>query len=156
MTQNKEKHINIVDIMSMIPHRHPFLLVDKVISIETNHSIVGIKNVTFNEPQFAGHFPNNPVMPGVLIIEALAQISAVLVAHSIGAKKEEKLVYFMSIDNAKFRKIVRPGDSLILKSLITQHRSDVWKFLATAEVDGSVVAESNFMAMIKNKEQVSD
>ncbi len=144
--------INIADIMSMIPHRYPFLLVDKVTHIETNHSIVGIKNVTFNEPQFTGHFPDNPVMPGVLIIEAMAQISAVLVAHSIEAKKEEKLVYFMSIDNAKFRKIVRPGDRLILKSSILQHRSEVWKFEATAEVDGAIVAESNFMAMVKNKE----
>lgn len=144
--------INIADIMSMIPHRYPFLLVDKVTHIETNHSIVGIKNVTFNEPQFTGHFPDNPVMPGVLIIEAMAQISAILVAHSIEAKKEEKLVYFMSIDNAKFRKIVRPGDRLILKSSILQHRSDVWKFEANAEVDGAIVAESNFMAMVKNKE----
>ncbi len=144
--------INISEIMSMIPHRYPFLLVDKVTDLEVNHSITGIKNITFNEPQFTGHFPDNPVMPGVLIIEAMAQISAVLVARSIDAKKEEKLVYFMSIDNAKFRKIVRPGDILTLKSVITQHRSDVWKFQATAEVEGSIVAESNFMAMVKNKE----
>ncbi len=144
--------INIGEIMDMIPHRYPFLLVDRIIEIETNHSITGIKNVTFNEPQFAGHFPDNPVMPGVLIIEALAQVSAVLTAYSTNAKKAEKLVYFMSIDNAKFRKIVRPGDTLILKSSIVQHRGTVWKFSTTAEVDDAVVAEADLMAMMKDKD----
>jgi 3-hydroxyacyl-[acyl-carrier-protein] dehydratase len=98
-----------------------------------------------------GHFPNNPVMPGVLIIEALAQVSAVLVSSSIDGKKEEKLVYFMSIDMAKFRKIVRPGDCMILKSKITQNKGSVWKFSATAEVDGQIAAEAEFMAMVKDK-----
>jgi len=144
--------INIIKIMDLIPHRYPFLLVDKIIDIEINHTIAGIKNVSFNEPQFTGHFPDNPVMPGVLIIEALAQVSAVLVAHSTSAAKSEKLIYFMSIDNAKFRKIVRPGDSLVLKSSVVQHRGTVWKFSARAEVDSSVVAEADLMAMMKDKE----
>lgn len=142
--------IDIAQIMDMIPHRYPFLLVDRVTEINEN-SVIGIKNVTFNEPQFMGHFPNNPVMPGVLIIEALAQVSAVLVSHKIKADKNQKLVYFMSIDNAKFRKIVRPGDSLILKSTITHNKGDVWKFSATAEIGGILAAESDFMAMVRDR-----
>ncbi len=143
--------VDINQIMEMIPHRYPFLLVDRITKLENGNSIEGIKNITFNEPQFMGHFPNNPVMPGVLIIEALAQVSAVLVSSSIDGKKEEKLVYFMSIDMAKFRKIVRPGDCMILKSKITQNKGSVWKFSATAEVDGQIAAEAEFMAMVKDK-----
>lgn len=153
MTDNKQEvKINISEIMQMIPHRYPFLLVDKVLEIHGEESIVGVKNVSANEPQFMGHFPENPVMPGVLIIEAMAQISGLLVVHLLKAAKEGRLVYFMSIDNAKFRKIVRPGDTLVLKSKVIQHRGQVWKFAATAEVDGCVVAESDLMAMIKDKE----
>jgi 3-hydroxyacyl-[acyl-carrier-protein] dehydratase len=143
--------IDINQIMELIPHRYPFLLVDRVTKVEKGKSIEGIKNVTFNEPQFMGHFPNNPVMPGVLIIEALAQVSAVLVSSSIEGNRQEKLVYFMSIDKAKFRKIVRPGDRLVLKSEIIQNKGNVWKFSATAEIEGEVAAESEFMAMVKDK-----
>jgi len=143
--------INITEIMAMIPHRYPFLLVDKITEFEEGKNIVGVKNVTFNEPQFMGHFPENPVMPGVLIIEAMAQVSAVLVAATINARKNEKLVYFMSIENAKFRKVVQPGDSLIIKSTIEQNRATVWKFSAVAEVDDCVVAEATFTAMVKDR-----
>ena len=141
----------IEEIMQMIPHRYPFLLVDKITEYTSGDTITGIKNVTFNEPQFMGHFPNNPVMPGVLIVEAMAQVSAVLVAKTLNAKPSEKIIYFMSIESAKFRKVVRPGDVLYIYSKIAQHRGDVWKFTARAEVDSDIVAESTFTAMVKNK-----
>ncbi|MES2214504.1 MAG: 3-hydroxyacyl-ACP dehydratase FabZ [Pseudomonadota bacterium] len=147
------ERINIGEIMEMIPHRYPLLLVDRIIEYTNAKSIVGIKNVTFNEPHFTGHFPGNPVMPGVLIVEAMAQVSAVLVSKTLNARPGDKIVYFMSIDNAKFRKIVQPGDQLHLYSQIVQHRSQVWKFEARAEVDGEIVAESIFTAMVKNKEE---
>jgi 3-hydroxyacyl-[acyl-carrier-protein] dehydratase len=143
--------VDIREIMQMIPHRYPFLLVDRVTSFVQAESIVGIKNVTFNEPHFTGHFPDNPVMPGVLMIEAMAQISAVLVAKTLNARPDEKIVYFMSISNAKFRKVVQPGDQLCLRSKIVQHREQVWKFDACAEVDGEIVAESLFTAMVKDR-----
>lgn len=149
MTQNYQ--IGIDEILDLIPHRYPLLLVDRVIDCVNGSSITGIKNVTFNEPQFNGHFPNNPVMPGVLIIEALAQIAAILVAKTIDAKSNEKSIYFMSIDNAKFRQIVKPGDVMHLHAQIVQHRSDVWKFSARAEVDGEIVTETLFTAMVRDK-----
>lgn len=143
-------NIDIVEIMSMIPHRYPFLLIDKIIEINNNDSIVGIKNVTFNEPQFTGHFPNKPIMPGVLIIEAMAQVSAILVAKSM-TSTEDKDVYFMAIEEAKFRKVVVPGDTMYIYSKIEQSRSSVWKFSARAEVANEIVAESKFTAMVKNR-----
>lgn len=141
--------LDINEIMSLIPHRYPFLLIDRVLEINTN-SIVGIKNITMNEPQFTGHFPGMPIMPGVLIIEAMAQLSAVLVARSMNTTKD-KQVYFMSIESAKFRKAVVPGDSMLIYSQIDQSRSQVWKFSARAEVDGEIVSESKFTAMVKLK-----
>ncbi|CAN0597662.1 unnamed protein product, partial [Ectocarpus sp. 12 AP-2014] len=111
---------------------------------------VGIKNVTVNEPQFTGHFPNRPVMPGVLIIEAMAQLSAVLVAKSMENTKDKE-VFFMSINETKFRKVVEPGDTLKMHAEIIQNRGAVWKFKAYAEVDGEIAAESLFTAMVKNK-----
>ncbi len=144
--------ISISEIMKMIPHRYPFLLVDKIIELTPSESIVGIKNVTANEPQFTGHFPENPVMPGVLMIEALAQISAVLASKTISASPSDKNVFFMAIEHTKFRKVVVPGDVLVLHSKIVQHRSSVWKFEARAEVDGFVAVESSFTAMVKDKE----
>ena len=143
-------NIDIVEIMSMVPHRYPFLLIDKIIEINNNDSIVGIKNVTFNEPQFTGHFPNKPIMPGVLIIEAMAQVSAILVAKSM-TSTEDKDVYFMAIEEAKFRKVVVPGDTMYIYSKIEQSRSSVWKFSARAEVANEIVAESKFTAMVKNR-----
>lgn len=142
--------ININEIMAIIPHRYPFLLVDRVKEIKIGESIVGIKNVTANEPQFTGHFPSRPVMPGVLIIEAMAQLSAVLVAKSM-ASTADKEVFFMSIDESKFRKIVEPGDTMVMYSDIIQSRGFVWKFKARCEVDGQIAAESTFTAMVKDK-----
>ncbi|MGI4776373.1 MAG: 3-hydroxyacyl-ACP dehydratase FabZ [Janthinobacterium lividum] len=139
------------EIVKMIPHRYPMLLIDKIIELEANNSIIAIKNVTFNEPQFNGHFPDNPVMPGVLIIEAMAQASAVLVSKSMDSATD-KDVYFMSIEGAKFRKIVRPGDTLFIYSKIEQSRSHVWKFSSNVKVDGVIVAESQFTAMVKNRD----
>lgn len=142
--------INIDGIMNMIPHRYPFLLVDRIVEIKPNESIIGIKNVTFNEPQFTGHFPSRPIMPGVLIIEALAQVSAVLVSHSMDCKLNKE-VLFMSIDSAKFRKIVEPGDTVYLHSEIKHQRSEVRKFAAQAFVNDKLVTESLFTAMVRNK-----
>ncbi len=142
--------MDIVEIMEMIPHRYPFLLVDRIIELKINESIIGIKNVTFNEPQFLGHFPSKPIMPGVLIIEAMAQVSAVLVAKSINSRAN-KDVYFMTIEQTKFRKIVVPGDMLYISSKIEQNRGQVWKFSAHAEVDKKLVAESKFTAMVKDR-----
>ncbi|NRB10711.1 MAG: 3-hydroxyacyl-ACP dehydratase FabZ [Rickettsiaceae bacterium] len=142
--------IDINEIMSLIPHRYPFLLVDRVIEINLNQSIVGIKNVTMNEPQFTGHFPERPIMPGVLIIEALAQLSAVLVAKSSNSL-ENKEVFFMSIDDCKFRKVVEPGDTLYMYASIMQNRGDVWKLKTYAKVADNLVSEAVVKAMLKNK-----
>ena len=144
--------IDIIEIMKMLPHRYPFLLIDRVLEIKLNESIVGIKNVTMNEPQFVGHFPDRPVMPGVLIIESMAQLSAVLVAKSMNVGRD-KDVFFMSIEEAKFRKIVEPGDTLHIYAKIEQNRASVWKFSAIAKVDEQVVAESKFTAMVKNRSE---
>ncbi len=145
--------INIDQILKSIPHRYPLLLVDKIIAMEENKSIVGIKNVTFNEPHFTGHFPNKPIMPGVLIIEAMAQTASIMVMNSGGRSLEDNLVYFMSIDNAKFRKPVIPGDVLELNIEVIQNRGAVWKMFGIARVEGIKVAEAEFSAMIVDKEK---
>lgn len=145
------EQINITEILQMIPHRYPMMLVDRILEYVPGKSIVGLKNVSFNEPQFTGHFPDFPVMPGVLIIEAMAQVSAVLVAKTINAKAGEKTVFFMSIDNTKFRQIVQPGDALHIYAKVEQNRGDVWKFSAEAKVDGKLVAESSFSAMVRDR-----
>ena len=145
--------INIEQILKSIPHRYPLLLVDKIIAMEENKSIVGIKNVTFNEPHFMGHFPDKPIMPGVLIIEAMAQAASVMVMNSGGRKLEDNVVYFMSIDNAKFRKPVIPGDVLELHIEVIQNRGAVWKMSGVGKVDGVKVAEAEFSAMIVDKEK---
>lgn len=149
-----EQNIDIKEIIKSIPHRYPLLLVDKITKIEKNKSIVGIKNVTFNEPHFMGHFPENPIMPGVLIVEAMAQTSAVMVVKSTAFIAEEKLVYFMSINNVKFRKPVVPGDVLELHVEVVQNRGSVWKFKAVGIVDGTRVTEAEFSAMIVDKNKV--
>ena len=143
--------INITEIMDLIPHRYPFLLIDRVIEFEVGKSIHAIKNITLNEPQFTGHFPNKPVMPGVLIVEAMAQASAILVSKSMESR-EGKDVFFMSIEKAKFRKIVEPGDTMHIYAKIEQNRGQVWKFSSYVEVDGAVVAESDFTAMVKDRD----
>ena len=135
-------------IMEMIPHRYPFLMIDRVIELETGEYAVAVKNVTFNEPHFVGHFPSKPVMPGVLIIEAMAQTSAVLVVHTLGKEAEGKLVYFMSVEEAKFRKPVVPGDTLHIRAKKLQSRRNVWKFECEATVNGVRVAEATVCAMI--------
>ena len=147
------KTINIEQIIKLIPHRYPILLVDKIIYLEPNKKIIAIKNVTFNEPHFMGHFPEKPIMPGVLIIEAMAQASSVMVSHSGNFNPEEKLVYFMSIDNVKFRKPVVPGDVLELHIEVIQNRGAVWKFAGTAIVDGQKVTQAEFSAMIVDKDK---
>ncbi len=143
--------IDIKKILQSLPHRYPLLLVDKVISIEFNKKIVAVKNVSFNEPHFLGHFPDHPIMPGVLIIEAMAQAGALMVTCCPSFKPEEKLVYFMSIDGAKFRKPVLPGDVLELHVEAVQNRGNVWKLNAFGIVDGKKVAEANLSAMIIDK-----
>ncbi len=150
MSTKENTSMDINEIMSIIPHRYPFLLVDRITEIEVGKSIIGIKNVTANEPQFTGHFPSRPIMPGVLIIEAMAQLSAVLVAKSMDST-EDKEVFFMSIDESKFRKVVEPGDCLVMYSSIIQNRGSVWKFKARAEVNDKIASEATFTAMVKDK-----
>ena len=140
--------VDIHRIMHDIPHRYPFLLIDRVVDVVLNHSAVGVKNVSVNESFFAGHFPNHPVMPGVLIIEAMAQTAAVLVVHTLGRESEGKLVYFMSVDNARFRRPVFPGDCLHVRVTKQRNRGNVWKFEGRAEVNGQLMAEAVFAAMI--------
>ena len=139
---------DIARIKELIPHRYPMLLVDRVVDMVAGVSAVGIKNVTFNEPFFEGHFPSRPVMPGVLIVEAMAQTAAVLAAHSAGAEAAGKLVYFMSIERARFRKPVTPGDTLHIHVKKVQGRRNVWKFSAVAKVGDAIVTEASFAAMI--------
>jgi len=140
--------LGIQDILKMLPHRYPLLLVDRVKDIVPGESATGVKNVTMNEPHFQGHFPDNPIMPGVLIVEAMAQTAGVLVVHSTEGDTTGMQVLFMTIDNAKFRKPVTPGDVLEIKVSKKQSRGPVWKFSAIAEVDGKKVAEADFAAMV--------
>jgi 3-hydroxyacyl-[acyl-carrier-protein] dehydratase len=139
---------DINKILSALPHRYPFLMVDRIRDIVGDDSCVGLKNVTFNEPHFQGHFPGHPVMPGVLLIEGMAQTAAALIAFAQGAAEQGKLVYFMTIDNAKFRKPVIPGDTVEFHVQKIRRRSNIWKFAARAEVDGAKVAEAEVSAMM--------
>jgi 3-hydroxyacyl-[acyl-carrier-protein] dehydratase len=143
--------MNINEIMHYLPHRYPFLLVDRIIDLHPRQSIVGIKNVTFNEPFFQGHFPGQPIMPGVLIVEAMAQVAGVLAFRS-GVEGNGKVVYFMSIEKAKFRRPVVPGDQLRLEIKVLQQRGTVWKFSGAATVDGKLASEADFTAMVTDKE----
>lgn len=140
--------LDVLKVMELIPHRYPMLLVDRVQDIRLGESATGVKNVTMNEPFFQGHFPERPIMPGVLIVEAMAQTAAVLVVHTLGEEAHGKLVYFMSITNARFRRPVTPGDSLHLEVTKEQSRGNVWRFAGKAKVGDSVVAEATFSAMI--------
>ncbi|AGH98073.1 3-hydroxyacyl-ACP dehydratase FabZ [Micavibrio aeruginosavorus] len=141
-------NIDITRIMEMIPHRYPILLVDRILEFVPNERAVGLKNVTFNEPHFQGHFPRFPVMPGVLIVEAMAQTAAIMVVQTLGKEAEGKLVYFMTIDQARFRKPVVPGDSLHIHVQKTKQRGPVWKFKGEAMVGDTLCAEAEFSAMI--------
>jgi 3-hydroxyacyl-[acyl-carrier-protein] dehydratase len=151
-TEEKMEVINTEGVMRLIPHRYPFLMIDRLVDVVPGESVTGIKNVTINEPFFQGHFPGKPIMPGVLIIEALAQTAGALVMRSLGFKSEGRLVYFMSIDNARFRKLVLPGDTLYLHTVKQHSRNNSWKFSGEAKVDGNIVAETVFTAMIMDPE----
>ena len=137
-------------IQRIIPHRYPFLLVDRVVDIDGTSSATGIKNVTMNEPHFQGHFPGTPIMPGVTIIEAMAQTSAVMVGATMGLMDKDMLIYFMGIDGCKFRRKVVPGDVLTMKVETTRGKpgGKVWKFRGTATVEGELAAEAEFTAMM--------
>ena len=145
--QDGTRVIEVDEIMQMIPHRYPFLLVDRVVDVIPNLRAVGIKNVSVNEPFFQGHFPGHPIMPGVLIVEAMAQTSAVLVIETRG-KSAYSLVYFMTIDQARFRKPITPGDTVKIHVEKQRRRGHVWKFYGEARVDGSLMAEATYSAMI--------
>lgn len=140
--------VGIEGIMRALPHRHPFLMVDRIVDIVAHESATGIKCVTASEPHFQGHFPEKPIMPGVLIIEAMAQTAAVLVIESQKIDPSGKLVYFMSINEARFRRPVVPGDVLYIEVKKLRHRDKVWKFEGTAKVEGKVVAEAIYTAMV--------
>jgi 3-hydroxyacyl-[acyl-carrier-protein] dehydratase len=140
--------LDLLQIMELIPHRYPFLLIEKLTDIVPFESAVGIKNVSINEPFFQGHFPTRPIMPAVLIIEALAQTAACLVMHSKELSKQGRLVYFMSVEEAKFRKPVLPGDRLYLHVKKQRNRGNVWRFTGEARVDGALMAEAVYTAMI--------
>ncbi len=143
--------IDILRIMELIPHRYPMLMVDRVVEIVPDVSAVGIKNVTVNEPAFQGHFPGRPIMPGVLIVEAMAQTAGILVVRTLGPEAEGKLVYFMSIDSARFRRPVTPGDSMRIHVQKLQHRRNVWRFSGEAKVDGTLCADATFAAMLVDR-----
>jgi len=144
----EQTEVDRARIMEMIPHRDPFLMIDKVVDIVKNERATGVKNVSPDEYYFRGHFPARPVMPGVLIIEAMAQTAAVLVVQTLGPESEGKLVYFMSVDSARFRRPVVPGNCLMVHVTKQRNRGNVWKFTGEAKVNGRVVAQAVFAAMI--------
>ena len=146
--RSEVKTVDIMRIMEMIPHRFPFLMIDRVINVIPDRSAIGIKNVSINEGFFQGHFPRQPVMPGVLIIEAMAQTAAVLVVETLEGAAAGKLVYFMTVENGRFRRPVVPGDQLHVHVSKERHRGNVWKFKGEAKVDNALMAEARFSAMI--------
>jgi len=157
MTETAAKTLETVDILKLLqalPHRYPFLLVDRIIECDGDDSCIGIKNVTFNEPQFQGHFPEMPVMPGVLLIEGMAQTAGALCV-SCGLIKRPKLVYFMTINNAKFRKPVVPGDRVEFHMKKTNQRKNMWWYKGTAKVDGNIVCEAEVSAMLVIEDEKS-
>jgi UDP-3-O-[3-hydroxymyristoyl] N-acetylglucosamine deacetylase/3-hydroxyacyl-[acyl-carrier-protein] dehydratase len=148
VARQETRVLGIEEIMKVLPHRYPFLLVDRIVEIEERKRVVGIKNVTINEPFFQGHFPGHPIMPGVLIIEAMAQVGGVLLVGSV-EDPDSKVVYFMSLDNVKFRRPVKPGDQIRFELDVTQIRGMVCKMRGVAKVDGEVVAEADMAAMVR-------
>jgi 3-hydroxyacyl-[acyl-carrier-protein] dehydratase len=141
--------LTINEIMKYLPHRYPFLLVDRIVDLKPGERALGVKNVTINEPFFQGHFPGQPIMPGVLVIEAMAQVAGVMAFRS---GMEGKSVYFMSIDNAKFRRPIVPGDQVMMEIKLLKQRGNVWKFSGVATVDGKPVSEAEFTAMVTDRE----
>ncbi|MBF0123701.1 MAG: 3-hydroxyacyl-ACP dehydratase FabZ [Magnetococcales bacterium] len=140
------------EILRSLPHRYPFLLIDRVVAVEPGQRIVAIKNVTFNEPHFTGHFPDHPVMPGVLILEAMAQAGALLARYTDPDHVAGRLVYFMAIDHARFRRPVIPGDQLQIEMTLLKRRREVWRFSGQALVAGQLAAEAEVMAMTRDRE----
>jgi len=140
------KTIDILGIMKLLPHRYPFIMIDRILEIVPDEKIVALKNVTINEPFFQGHFPGNPIMPGVLIIEAMGQAGAVLAAESMSLEEQGSLIYFMGMDRVKFRKPVIPGDQLVLEMKFLKRRSKVFKMAGIAYVDEKIVVEAQLMA----------
>jgi 3-hydroxyacyl-[acyl-carrier-protein] dehydratase len=150
MTDQATTSMDIHEILNHLPHRYPFVLVDRVLSLELGKEITAIKNVTINEPFFPGHFPYHPVMPGVLIVEAMAQAAAILSFKTMGAKpSDDSVYYFAGIDKARFKKPVSPGDQISLQVKIDRILRGIWKYSGVASVDGSVVAEAEFMCILK-------
>jgi 3-hydroxyacyl-[acyl-carrier-protein] dehydratase len=140
----------IHEILEHLPHRYPFLLIDRVLEVVAGERIKALKNVSVNEPFFPGHYPHHPVMPGVLIVEAMAQAAAILSFKTMGGKPDDKSVYyFVGIDGARFKKPVSPGDQLVLEVAISAHKRGIWKFAATATVDGQVAAEAELMCTVR-------
>jgi 3-hydroxyacyl-[acyl-carrier-protein] dehydratase len=153
MSEKPGPLMDITAIEAVLPHRYPFLLVDRVLSMEPMKKLVAVKCVTVNEPFFAGHFPGHPVMPGVLILEALAQAAAILAKGSMTEDTANKVTYLMAIDDARFRRPVVPGDRIELHVEVTKHKGAIWKEKATAYVDGEVAAEAQFMAMLIDRKE---
>jgi 3-hydroxyacyl-[acyl-carrier-protein] dehydratase len=155
MTDNIEStSMDIHEILEHLPHRYPFVLIDRVISMELGKEITALKNVTINEPFFPGHFPHHPVMPGVLIVEAMAQAAAVLSFKTMGAKpSDDSVYYFAGIDSARFKKPVSPGDQVILNVKIDRILKGIWKYIGVARVDGVIVAEAQMMCILKTIEK---
>lgn len=144
--------MDIHEILQHLPHRYPFLLIDRVLECEPGKNIVALKNVTINEPFFPGHYPHHPVMPGVLIVEAMAQAAAILSFKTMGSlPSDDSVYYFVGIDDARFKRPVSPGDQVIFKVEILSNKRGIWKYGAVAEVDGKVVAEGNLMATLRDK-----
>jgi beta-hydroxyacyl-ACP dehydratase FabZ len=144
--------LTINEVLNFLPHRYPFLMIDRILEFEADKRIVGLKNVTINEPFFQGHFPGHPIMPGVLVLEAMAQTGGVMALMSLPAEEaKKKVIYFMSIDKAKFRKPVTPGDQVRFELTVLKSRATIKSFKAAATVDGAVVAEAEMMAMIVDK-----
>jgi 3-hydroxyacyl-[acyl-carrier-protein] dehydratase len=153
MSDKPQAVMDIQAIEAVLPHRYPFLLVDRVVELEPMKRLVALKSVTVNEPFFNGHFPGHPVMPGVLVLEALAQASALLAKQSMTEPTGDQVIYLMAIDNARFRKPVVPGDRLELRVEVVRQKGTIWKERGTALVDGEVAAEAEFMAMLVDREK---
>ena len=138
--------LDIKEIVRLLPHRYPFLLVDRILAGEKAKSMIGLKNVSMNEPFFQGHFPSDPIMPGVLILEGMAQVGGILAFYSIPEMVGKKLIYFAGIDKVRFRRPVVPGDQLIYEMIVIKHKGKIWKMTGTAKVDNNIAAEAEFMA----------